>query len=77
MSAIESALNLTDDDEVGPADAGLPAPARSSEAGGYHAVPQAEPNRQRCAGASSRKPLVAFRPGERSETGDPCGDARK
>ena len=62
MSAIESALNLTDDDEAALAGRQcLPAPARSSEADGRNARPQAKPTRRRHADAPSRGPASAGR----------------
>ena len=78
MSAIESALNLTDDDEaVACGRQCLSAPARSSEADGRNAGSQADPTRRRRADAPSRGPASAVRAGERTQTGDPRGDAGK
>ena len=61
MSAIESALNLTDDDEAALADAKLPPPARSSEADGRNARPQAKPTPRRRADAPSGGPASGDR----------------
>ena len=79
MSAIESALNLTDDDEAAAVRGRqcLHAAARSSEADGRDAGSQADPTRRRRADAPSRGPASAVRAGERTEAGDPRGDARK
>ncbi len=79
MSAIESALNLTDDEAPAVlADANGSAP-QLAPAKPTAATPVLKPTQLagRCADAPSRRAFFAVRAGERTQAGDPRGDARE